>query len=126
MPGCFLSGHFIFARGDFVTRVPYDPEIYFTGEEISLAARAFTHGFDIFHPARAAAWHFFNRVEAVRHWDDHARWPALQQRAVAKLRRLFAPQPWLSPGDGLGTARTLEEYEQHAGLDLRRCFLPAD
>ena len=120
VPGAFVSGLFIFARGDFVTRVPYDPDIYFTGEEITLAARAWTHGFDIFHPVRAAAWHHTDRLESPRHWDDHARWPDLQARAVEKMCRLFADDPYLNNKDGLGSTRTLAAYEQHAGIALRR------
>jgi hypothetical protein len=50
--GRFVSAHFPFAPGDFVTEVPYDPELYFHGEEITLAIRAFTRGWSLFHPSR--------------------------------------------------------------------------
>jgi hypothetical protein len=48
--GRFLAAGFLFAPGRFVTDVPYDPYLYFFGEEITLAVRAFTHGYDFFHP----------------------------------------------------------------------------
>ncbi len=117
--GVFLSAHFLFARGDFVTRVPYDPVLYYAGEEIALAARAFTHGCEIFHTARTPGWHLCAPANFARHWDADAKWPALQARSLAKLRRLFAPDPLISEKDGLGTARTLAEYEARCGLDLR-------
>jgi hypothetical protein len=43
-----LSGHFIFGSGSFVNECMYDPNFYFRGEELSLSARAFTHGYDFF------------------------------------------------------------------------------
>ena len=39
----------IFTRGRFVEDIPYDPNYYFYGEELSMALRAFTHGFSFFH-----------------------------------------------------------------------------
>lgn len=120
--GVFVSGHFLFARGDFVERVPYDAELYYTGEEIALAARAFTHGCEIFHTARAPGWHLRSPDDFARHWDADPEWPALHARSLAKLRRLFAPDPLISKEDGLGTARTLADYEARCGLDLRRAM----
>ena len=48
----FLAAGFLFAPGRFVEDVPYDPDLYFIGEEITLAVRAFTRGYEIFsiHP----------------------------------------------------------------------------
>jgi hypothetical protein len=40
----FLAAGLIFARGSFLRDVPVDPGIYFLGEEISVALRAYTHG----------------------------------------------------------------------------------
>ena len=48
----FLSAGFLFAPGTFVREVPYDPELYFLGEEAAMTLRAFTHGYDLFHPTR--------------------------------------------------------------------------
>jgi len=39
----FYSAHFAFTLGQFSEEVQHDPEFYFHGEEISIAARAFTH-----------------------------------------------------------------------------------
>ena len=48
----FLCAHFIFAVSSFVEEVPYDPQLYFFGEEITLAIRAFTSGYDLYHPTQ--------------------------------------------------------------------------
>jgi hypothetical protein len=123
--GRFFSGHFVFARRDFVEAVPYDPDLYFFGEESTMAARAFTHGFDLFHPGRTVAWHHYLRKGRPRHWEDHAKsatngegeWVHLQRRSVEKYRRIFCLLPHVSAPDGLGTQRTLQEYEAWAGVD---------
>lgn len=57
----FFSGHFAFAPGQFVTDVPYDPEIFFMGEEISMAIRAFSAGYRLFTPSFAAGSHLYDR-----------------------------------------------------------------
>jgi len=41
---------------------PYDPGLYFHGEELSLAVRDFTHGYDLFHPTRDILWHSYSRA----------------------------------------------------------------
>ncbi|KAJ8610376.1 hypothetical protein CTAYLR_003880 [Chrysophaeum taylorii] len=50
----FLAAGFNFARGERIRDVPYDAHSYFLfdGEETSLAVRAWTHGYDFYHPDR--------------------------------------------------------------------------
>jgi len=67
----FFSAHFVFADGKFAVECPHDPEYFFHGEEISLAARAYTHGYDLFHPHRIIAWHEYTRKGRTKVWDDH-------------------------------------------------------
>ena len=71
IPARFVSAHFLLAPGRFVGDVPYDPELYFTGEEITLAVRAFSHGYDLYHPASHILWHKYTRAYRPLHWDDH-------------------------------------------------------
>ena len=68
----FLAAGFLFTIGSFVEEVPYDPELYFFGEEIAMTLRAYTHGYDLFHPHQVLVWHDYVRSYATRHWDDHA------------------------------------------------------
>jgi hypothetical protein len=46
----FYSAHYCFTLGQFSKEVQHNPEYYFHGEEISIAARAYTCGYDLFHP----------------------------------------------------------------------------
>lgn len=147
MAARFLGAGFIFAPGSFVEEVPYDPELYFFGEEVSMSLRAFTSGYDLFHPVDTVVWHDYVRSYATRHWDDHdptkvdpipqasatkaPAWSDLDTRSRAKVRSLFAaaspsdgaalsrdlPEP-LEGRFGLGSARTLQDYEAYAGVSF--------
>ncbi|MGK4627081.1 GlcNAc-transferase family protein, partial [Raoultella ornithinolytica] len=70
--GSYLAGGFIFTHGDFVSTVPNDPQIFFAGEEIAMAVRAFTYGYDIYHPHKPLLWHFYQRKEHSKVWGDHS------------------------------------------------------
>jgi hypothetical protein len=120
----FLAAGFLFAPGTFVQEVPYDPELYFMGEEASMTVRAFTHGYDLFHPAEAIIWHDYIRADAPKHWSDHADgaevpspWRSLDDASRRKTSRLLLGEPVES--FGLGQTRTLKEYEAYAGLSFR-------
>lgn len=58
----FVAAGFLFTSGRFADEVPYDPELYFLGEEISLSVRAYTSGYDLFHPPEVLAWHEYTRA----------------------------------------------------------------
>lgn len=121
----FVSGHFCFSVGDFVRDVPYDPELYFAGEEISLSVRAFTAGYDLFHPGEAILWHEYTRAYRRTHWGDHREaevpWHQRDRASQAKVARLLT-EPQVGQG-ALGGARTLAEYEAYAGISFRQCRL---
>jgi hypothetical protein len=117
----FLSAGFLFAQGGFVDEIGYDPELYFLGEEAAMTLRAFTSGYDLFHPQETIVWHDYGRPKAPKHWGDHVEesnagrsWQELDLRSRDKVRKLLAGQPVESYG--LGSVRSLEDYEAYAGL----------
>ena len=59
----FISGHFAFARAEWAKEIKHDPQIYFSGEELNLTVRSFTHGYDLFHPHKIVIWHATMREE---------------------------------------------------------------
>ena len=120
----FLAAGFLFAPGRFVEEVPYDPELYFMGEESAMTVRAFTHGYDLFHPAEPIVWHDYVRADAKKHWGDHSDtsgvpmpWSKLDEASKLKVPHLLLGEAIDS--FGLGRARTLSEYEAYAGLSFR-------
>jgi glycosyltransferase involved in cell wall biosynthesis len=124
IPSRFLSAHFIFTLGQWCTEVPYDPEYYFHGEEISLAVRSYTWGYDLFHPHKVIAWHEYTRKGRTKHWDDDKGWADRNNHAHKRNRALFAVDAEcrcdieFGPYD-FGTERTLQQYETFSGIRFR-------
>lgn len=119
----FLSGHFCFARSEWAKEIRHDPDIYFSGEEINLTVRSYTHGYDMFHPHKLVIWHSTMREERAGKlkWDDDAKlgvdWWNKQDYARRKIRCLFRVEEGIDlTGYDLGTVRTIRDYEKYAGV----------
>lgn len=121
----FVSAHFLFTIGSFIDDVPYDPELYFYGEEITLAVRAFTAGYDLYHPTQTVLFHNYSRESRALHWGDHVaennvskQW--WERDADSQLRVMsFLKEPHAG-SYGCGSARLFSDYEQYAGISFTR------
>jgi len=124
IPARFYSAHFAFSLGSFVKEVPHDPEYYFHGEEISIAVRAFTHGYDLFHPHKIIAWHEYTRKGRTKQWDDDKTWGDKNSNSHLRNRKLFEMDGLEKDIDfgiyDFGTERTLEDYERYAGVNFKK------
>jgi hypothetical protein len=127
IPARFFSAHFTFTDGIFCKEVPHDPHLYFHGEEISLAVRAWTWGYDLFHPNEILAYHEYTRVGRTKQWDDDKDWGNKNERAHSRVRQLLGidgevctPCNKQTFGEyGLGTERSLEEWEEFNGIRFK-------
>jgi hypothetical protein len=129
-PGFSISAAFVFSIGDLYREVTIDPDLYFDGEEISYAVRAYTHGYDIYHCHHPIVYHYYTRKTDRKHWDDHGNWGQRSITAKARMRTLLmrtGEVADLGPY-GLGTMRSIEEYEGHSGVNFRERTVknPAD
>jgi hypothetical protein len=124
----FLCGHFDFARSEWARDVRHDPNIYFSGEEINLTVRSYTHGYDMFHPNKIVVWHSTMREERAGKlkWDDDVKlgndWYNKQETARKRIRVLLGSEQDSSvdlTGYGLGTVRTVRDYEKYAGVNFK-------
>lgn len=124
VPARFYSAHFCFTDGKFCEEVQHDPEYYFHGEEISIAVRAFTHGYDLFHPHKIIAWHEYTRKGRTKQWDDDKEWGKKNESCHLKNRKLFGMDNEVQDIDfgkyGFGKERTLLDYEKYAGLSFKK------
>jgi glycosyltransferase involved in cell wall biosynthesis len=122
LPARFYSAHFAFTLGEFSLEVQHDPEYYFHGEEISIAARAYTHGYDLFHPHVVVCWHEYTRKGRTKQWDDDKVWGERNRKSHEKNRKLFEMDGMTRDVDfgkyGFGTVRTLRDYEKYSGLSF--------
>jgi hypothetical protein len=124
----FCAAGFLFADSQINVDIPYDPYLYFHGEEITLAVRLWTHGWDIFSPNDVVAYHDYNNTpNRRRHWDDHKDWTQLSIRAAKRILHLLGMEQSDDPEAlreidryGLGQRRTLAEYQAFSGVDFAR------
>ena len=127
IPARFVSGHFFFTIGQHCLDYKYDPDIYFAGDEISLAIRSYTLGYDLFHPHKTIVWHEYTRKGRKKHWDDFSNkeqgkplWYELDDHSKKKLRHLLKEEDnHIDLGEfGLGNVRSHAEYERYAGIQF--------
>ena len=120
IPSRFYSAHFCFTLGEFSKEVQHDPEYYFHGEEISVGVRAYTHGYDLFHPHKVIIWHEYTRKGRTKQWDDDKEWYLKNSSSHSKNRKILGIDGESFDGDlgkyGFGTERTLKDYEKYAGV----------
>ena len=115
----FYSAHYCFTLGQFAKEVQHDPDYYFHGEEISIAARAYTWGYDLFHSHKTLIWHEYTRKGRTKQWDDDKQWVDRNNFCHKKNRALFGmdgEEPMEHGIYGFGPERTLREYEIYSGL----------
>jgi hypothetical protein len=119
--GFHIAGGCLFADGKFVYEIPYDPQLYFTGEEQAMALRAYTKGWDIVHVADMPIYHLWARTTRVAHWEGNAniergeKWWVLADNSRKRLAKLVAGED-IGPYS-VGTNRTIKDYANFCGLD---------
>lgn len=125
--GFHLGAGCLFTKGEYVQRFPYDPYLYFMGEEQTLAARLFTNGWDIFHMPAMPVYHLYNNKDNKQpprqlHWSSDIEinrsvpWSTLQRRSTKRIIDLFKHDQRLGVY-GLGTIRSLHDYAQFSGIN---------
>lgn len=127
----FVSGHYYFTLGIHCQECPYDPSLYFTGEEETLSLRSYTLGYDLFHPHRLLIWHEYTREGRTKHWTDHDEklkeqnqtdltWWERDLASKKRVRKLLCDEDNGSDLDvyTLGTSRSRQDYERYTGLDF--------
>jgi hypothetical protein len=118
-----LAG-FIFSTGDLIKDVPYDPEISFFGEELCFAIRAWTRGWDIYSPCVKIVYHFYTREGYSKIWKDRnlreISWKELETLSKQRQRQILCG---IESGIyGVGTERTIEEYEKITGINFKKMY----
>jgi hypothetical protein len=116
-----VSGGSIFTVGDFV--VPND-RIFANGEEIFIAARAFTRGYDILIPEHTYMSHLYynviepevNRRRLVWHDVSPDLLNVLTTVSYQEIYKMFTEN--LVGPEHLGSDRTLQDFEMYTGLDF--------
>lgn len=123
--GFHVGGGCLFAPGYIVEDLPYDPRLYFHGEEQAFALRAWTHGWDIYQIPGMPISHLYTQPGSSprpMHWtpeQDQRR--AVRSAALEKAAQLrLAAMLWADAdlgAYGLGRTRTLADFAAFSGID---------
>ncbi len=127
--GAIASGHFLFARSEVDRIVPFDPHMYFVGDELPMALRYFTHGYNLYHPGVNCVWHLYARPSVPKDRGNRHLWPEntegrntlkfwIEKKRIMKLYGLEDNDQNLS-GFDLGNNRTLKEFEDFSGISFK-------
>ena len=126
--GFLIAGGCIFSAGSIINDVPYDPFLYFDGEEDSLAWRLFTNGYSIFHTPDTPLFHYYvnpsNVIKRPFHWDQTenidrpTNWHDLKQ--IGRQRLDLIVEGKINPPYGVGNDKTFKDYADFSGLNIPR------
>ena len=123
--GYLLAAGFLFSTSEFVDEIPYDPKLYFYGEEISLVLRAITRGFGVFHIPNVPLFHLYNDVSDIKrklHWDleededREIKWYEREEKSIERLNKIVNNE--ITGAFGLGNIKSLQDYQRLSGVDL--------
>lgn len=137
-PSAFFAANFAFGRSDAWIDVPNDIDTpyLFLGEEQSMAARFYTHGWDLMSPMTMLVYSLDDRSYRKTFWEQLYRKyevvdpticeqrKQIEEQSVNRIRSLLQQGTLPNAADnatfGLGTVRSLEQYEEFAGYDFKR------
>lgn len=140
LPSASVAGGFIFADASIIKEIPYDPNLYFHGEEITLSTRLWTNGWDIFNPTKIIMYHLYQssvdkesgkkvKVRDIKlHKDDNKNHKDLEKNSVQRIKYLLGTNPLIKNDAAtkdldlfaLGNQRSLYQYENYSGIDFKQ------
>jgi len=132
----YWAAGYSFSRGHFVVNVPYDlyQPMIFQGEEMSIAVRGFTIGYDFFSPERSVCFHHYGKGKnkagrgKVNHfWENASKFKGVGKSAMERLLGIVHMNPeistkkWLHSEEdryGIGNVRTPEKFYTVFGVNV--------
>ncbi|KAL7492970.1 hypothetical protein ACHAWT_002065 [Skeletonema menzelii] len=131
IPCLLFAAGFNFSHSSLLELCPYDGKLHglFFGEEISMAVRLFTNGVDLFAPPETVCYHKWKRNplrEKQGANSDNggdasidANGPTRGREASLNVVRMQLR----GMGRGLGTERTVKQFEESLGVDFEKLEL---
>jgi hypothetical protein len=116
----FFSANSVFCYSDLMREVPYDKELYFTGEEPSMALRAYTRGIRLVSPSVKYMFTNYNRENAKRelHWENHTDWWELNRASYKRLEKIMKGDKSLGIF-GIDSESLYQQYQKLIDVDLK-------
>ncbi|CAB9522124.1 Glycosyltransferase (GlcNAc) [Seminavis robusta] len=118
---------FNFGRSSVIQDCPYDPQLHhlFFGEELSMAVRLYTHGYDLYAPVQSVCYHLWSRAHRPTATTQRTTTPWQQKRKQASLQAVRQQLTDTTSLDsrylGLGSVRTAQQFATELGVDFDEC-----
>ena len=113
----------LFTIGDFVKEIPYDERICFMGEELCIAMRAYTRGWEIYAPNEMVCWHFYKRENRPKVWNDNTygrSWTDIEMKSQRVQRNVILG---VEQGVyGIGDYDKYVEYQKMIGINFAEFY----
>jgi hypothetical protein len=118
-PSPYISGHFFFTTKQAILDAPFVKEITFTEEEIFMALRFYTAGYNLFNPSGNYVYHRYGRGGRALFWDDfpEAFFPSSDSSMKHMVK--VVTENIINKDYGLLDKRTLQEFEEYSGINFK-------
>jgi [Skp1-protein]-hydroxyproline N-acetylglucosaminyltransferase len=110
------SANFVFAHSNILRDVPFHPNTpyLFFGEEQFMAARLFTHGYDLYGPMRSVVYHLWKRDYRKTYWSHDV--VVERNKSIERIKDIMTGKI-VDTKYGMGNVRTWKEFCDYLGID---------
>jgi hypothetical protein len=115
----YVSGHFFFTRSEYIKRVGFVDNITFTEEEMFMALRFFTAGYNLFIPKKTYVLHRYGRPNRKLFWED---FPEKFYESDVSSKKFFnniVVNNVIDNKIGLFKDRSLSDFEEYSGINFK-------
>ena len=117
----FLCANSLFCDAKIIKAIPYDHQLYFIGEEPTLALRFYTRGVKLINPSFHYMWHAYNdeyRTDKRRlHWDDNPDWDNMNGHSYNRAAKILTGDMSLGVY-GIGSKELYDQFQEKSGITL--------
>lgn len=114
-----VAAGFLFGPATLIEDVPYDIRLHqlFFGEELSLAIRLYTHGYDCYAPPESVCYHLWSRSHRPTQKPMTEKEISQRHKSIDIIKRQLLGE---NTPHGLGTMRTPSEFAKALGVDFSK------
>lgn len=129
IPCHLYAGGFNFAPAQVLKDVPYDQFLHelFFGEELSMAVRLYTHGYDLYAPPETVCFHLWSRSHRPTQIpDEDPRKLESRRLSLAIVQKQLRGEKQCISSCGLGMIRTAAHFSEVLGVDFEQEIITRD
>ena len=135
VPCLLYAAGFNFSRSNVVKDCPYDSNLHhlFFGEELTMAVRLYTKGYELYAPAESVCYHLWSRAHRPTHnstpqprdtmcGNGNTKWnEERKQKSLQTIRQqLNGSVAYIGHPFGLGNTRSAQEFATALGVDFEK------